>query len=92
MARSRATTKTTYDLQGATLTSKVYPGAGGTGTARTTTTHFDAAGNATGTEAPIAPTAGPAPLCPDDSSQYCNSVLHARFLWPRHRVDRRLRH
>jgi RHS repeat-associated protein len=69
-----ATTDMTYDLQGTTISATVYPGAGGTGTARTTTSHFDKAGNATGSQAAIAPTAAPAPLCPDSATQYCNSI------------------
>jgi RHS repeat-associated protein len=71
-----ATSQTTYDLQGATVSTTAHTGAGGTGQARATTSHFDRAGNATGTQAAITPTGTDAPFCPDSSSQRCNSVSY----------------
>jgi RHS repeat-associated protein len=77
-----AKTTSTYDLLGNVVSSTVYPGAGGTGTARVTTNYFDTTTvgsttysrtQATGVRLPIAPSAGPASLCPG-SSAYCNAV------------------
>jgi hypothetical protein len=57
------------------LTTTVYTGPGTLGQSRVTTSHFDSAGSATGVQSPIAPpTGGSAPLCPDSTSQRCNSV------------------
>jgi RHS repeat-associated protein len=68
-----ATTQTDFNLQGTAVKSTVHDGTGTTGTARATTTRFDAAGNAAGVTAAIAPTSG-AHQCPDGSNQQCNSV------------------
>ena len=74
-----ATSTSTYDLTGNVVTTMAWPDSGGTGTARTTTSHFNSAGKAAGTQAPIAPSGSPAPLCPDSTSQRCNSVTVSDF-------------
>ncbi|HET9851784.1 MAG TPA: LamG-like jellyroll fold domain-containing protein, partial [Candidatus Limnocylindrales bacterium] len=85
----RATSGAAFDLLGTTVASTTYPNANGTGTARTTTRHFETttppsgapfAGlrfsrtQPTGSQLAIAPSAAPALLCPGSASQYCNSV------------------
>jgi RHS repeat-associated protein len=75
---ANAATINTYDLAGDLVTKTVYPDpytVPYTGSpARTTTSHFDAAGTATATQAAIPVTAAPALLCPDSTTQRCNSV------------------
>jgi RHS repeat-associated protein len=71
---ANATTISVYDLANNLLTRTVYTGPGTGGQAETTISHFDAAGTATGTQAPITPSTAPAPLCPDSTTQRCNSV------------------
>ncbi|MGH2512750.1 MAG: RHS repeat domain-containing protein, partial [Candidatus Limnocylindrales bacterium] len=80
-----AQTQATYDGQGAQLSSTSYPGFAGAGTARITTNHFATTltapagsiyatpGAPTGVQAPVAPSSGPAPACPDGVG-YCNTV------------------
>ena len=78
-----AVTKSTYDLVGNVLTSTAYPGADGTGTARTTTNDYPPVTNGlsraepTGVRLPIVPTSG-GPACPSGIGM-CNTVTALDF-------------
>jgi RHS repeat-associated protein len=83
-----ARTAMTSDLLGTPVTATTYPGSGGGGTARTTTSYFETYSPTTGSwngltvtrqspagsALPISPTGSPAPVCPGTVSTYCSSA------------------
>jgi RHS repeat-associated protein len=81
-----ARTVSSYDLLGNVVASTAYAGAAGT-SPRTTTNYFETTGSsptlsrttASGVQLPIAPSAGPAPLCPGSATAYCNSASVWKF-------------